>query len=165
MAEQSNHFDAQGRAVMVDVSDKQPTRRIATAAGTIRMNAAAFEAVSTGTATKGDVLGVARVAGIMATKQTASLIPLCHPITTEKASVDFELNAQAKTVRATCTVQTHGKTGVEMEALCGVNIALLTVYDMCKALDKGMLLYDICLLEKQGGKSGLYRRKDETHEG
>lgn len=159
MENSSNHFDAGGRAVMVDVSGKEPTRREATAGGSIRMNKAAFAAVSAGTAQKGDVLGVARIAGIMAVKKTAHLIPLCHPLATEKASVEFMLDEKQHTITATCTVQTEGKTGVEMEALCGVSVALLTVYDMCKALDKGMEITGIALLEKTGGKSGDYKKE------
>lgn len=158
MANKPNHFDAAGNAIMVDVSEKESTRRIATAVGCIRMNKDAFSAVKEGTAKKGDVLGVARVAGILATKQTAHLIPLCHPLLTEKASIDFTLQEEDYTVTALCTVQTHGKTGVEMEALCGVNIALLTIYDMCKAVDRGMEITGVSLLEKQGGKSGHYRK-------
>ena len=153
-----NHFDRAGNAVMVDVSGKEITLRIATAEGKIRMSEAAFAAVSGGTAAKGDVLGVARVAGIMALKRTAELIPLCHPVMTEKATVDFELRPDECAVCATCTVQTAGKTGVEMEALTGVSVALLTMYDMCKALDCGMTIEGIALLEKSGGKSGRYRR-------
>lgn len=156
MANTLSHFNQQGQAHMVDVSEKVPSRRIATAQGSIRMNKDAFAAVEAGTAKKGDVLGVARLAGIMATKQTSHLIPLCHPLPIEKVTIDFTLDMPTQSVCAHCTVQTSGKTGVEMEALCGVNIALLTIYDMCKALDKGMELYDICLLEKQGGKSGHY---------
>lgn len=143
---------------MVDVSAKASTVRVAVAEGRIRMNAAAFGAVAAGSVQKGDVLGAARIAGIMATKQTAALIPLCHVVGIEKAAVDFTLEPGSRSVRAVCTVQTSGKTGVEMEALCGVNLALLTIYDMCKALDKGMELCDIHLLEKQGGKSGPYQR-------
>lgn len=165
MTGQSNHFNEHGEAIMVDVSEKESTRRIAVATGRIRMNGAAFKAVVEGTARKGDVLGVARVAGIMATKRTAELIPLCHPLMTEKASIDFELDHENRSVIGICTVQTHGKTGVEMEALCGLNVALLTVYDMCKALDKGMELYGIHLVEKQGGKSGHYRWEDGIDEG
>lgn len=159
MSQQSNHFDAGGNAVMVDVSQKPATKRIATAEGKIRMNPTAFQALSQGTAAKGDVLGVARLAGIMAVKQTSQLIPLCHPLMTEKAEIEFHLHPETQTICVACTVQTHGKTGVEMEALCGVNIALLTIYDMCKALDKEMCLFDIRLLEKQGGKSGFFRNQ------
>lgn len=164
MAEQSNHFDPCGHAVMVDVSEKASTLRIAVAGGRIHMNEAAFSAVCAGTVQKGDVLGVARLAGIMAVKQTPHLIPLCHPLLTEKASVDFMLDDAARTISVTCTVQTQSKTGVEMEALCGASIALLTIYDMCKALDKGMEIADIRLLEKQGGKSGPYYREDTPHD-
>lgn len=152
------HFDKAGNAVMVDVSAKQETSRIAVAQGKITMNDVAFLAVSSGTAKKGDVLNVARVAAIMAVKKTADLIPMCHPLMTEKASVDFEFDEPNNTVVARCTVQTSGKTGVEMEALTGVTVALLTVYDMCKAVDREMVMSDICLLEKQGGKSGVFKR-------
>ena len=153
-----NHFDNEGNAVMVDVSEKESTLRIAAAGGKISMNQAAFEAVSGGTAAKGDVLGVARVAGILALKRTAELIPLCHPLMTEKAAIDFELRPEEGAVYATCTVQISGKTGVEMEALTGVSVALLTIYDMCKAVDRGMTIEGIAVLEKSGGKSGDYRR-------
>lgn len=155
-----NHFDAEGKAVMVNVGAKQATQRIAVARGRIKMNAKAFEALASGSVQKGDVLGIARIAGIMGAKQTANLIPLCHPIAAENALIDFELDAAQHSVAAVCTVQTYGKTGVEMEALCGANISLLTIYDMCKALDKGMVIYDVCLLEKQGGKSGTYTRHE-----
>lgn len=161
MSEKLTHFDEAGRAVMVDISAKTPTARVATATGKITMSPAAFAAVRAGTAVKGDVLGVARVAGIMGLKQTAGLIPLCHPVATEKAGIEFELLPQENTVAVFCTVQTSGKTGVEMEALTGVNIALLTIYDMCKALDKGMEMHGICLLTKTGGKSGTYLRNKE----
>ena len=160
-----NHFDEAGKAVMVDVSDKDVTRRVAVAQGRICMSAEAFAVVAQGTAPKGDVLGVARLAGIMATKKTASLIPLCHPIVTEKAQVDFFLQEKSQSVMAECTVQTTGKTGVEMEALCGVSVALLTIYDMCKAIDRGMEMGSIHLVEKQGGKSGHYRAEGHIYEG
>lgn len=156
MKQKLTHFDTDGNAVMVDVSQKQETPRIATACGKIKMNEAAFAALSEGTVKKGDVLGVARVAGLMGLKQTASLIPLCHPIPTEKASIEFEVIPKKQEVHVLCTVQTTGKTGVEMEALMGTNITLLTIYDMCKALDKSMEISDICLLKKTGGKSGEY---------
>lgn len=161
-----SHFDAAGKAVMVDVSQKVETVRRAVASGKISMNAAAFEAVCKGKASKGDVLGVARIAGIMATKQTAHLIPLCHPVATEKAEIEFAYLPKEKTIKAMCTVITSGKTGVEMEALTGVTITLLTIYDMCKAVDKGMQMFDIRLEEKQGGKSGQYVRetKEEWYE-
>lgn len=156
--QQSNHFDSEGKAVMVDVSFKEATQRRAVAGGSIYMNAAAFCAVAGGTAKKGDVLGVARVAGIMAVKKTPHLIPLCHPIAVQNVHIDFVLNEANSCVEAFCTVQTYGQTGVEMEALCGVSLALLTIYDMCKALDKEMKIEAVCLLEKQGGKSGGYVR-------
>lgn len=159
------HFDAAGQAVMVDVSDKEETRRVAVAGGCIKMNREAFTAVAEGTAEKGDVLGTARIAGIMATKRTASLIPLCHPLLTEKVSLDFELSPESCTVQVRCTVQTYGKTGVEMEALCGASVALLTVYDMCKAVDRAMIITDVMLLEKSGGKSGVFRRDGDKNEG
>ena len=154
------HFDAAGNAVMVDVSGKAVTAREATARGIITMNAEAFAAVERGTVKKGDVLGVARIAGIMATKRTSELIPLCHPLPLTKVSVDFTLLPERQAVEAVCTVKTTGVTGVEMEALTGVSAALLTVYDMCKAVDKGMELGEIGLVEKTGGKSGHYVRAE-----
>ena len=148
------HFDASGNAVMVDVSEKTVTFREATAHGIITMNAEAFAAVES------DVLGVARIAGIMATKRTSELIPLCHPLPLTKVSVDFRLLPERQAVEALCTVKTAGVTGVEMEALTGVSTALLTIYDMCKAVDKGMELGEIHLVEKTGGKSGHYIRAE-----
>lgn len=161
MEQQGNHFDDKGNAIMVDVSKKEATLRIAKAEGYIKMNEAAYHVVEGGTSKKGDVLGTARLAGIMAVKQTSNLIPLCHPLSIEKASIEFDKDPSKRCVRAECTVQTTGKTGVEMEALCGVNVALLTIYDMCKALDRGMEMYGISLIEKSGGKSGHYRRNEE----
>ena len=157
------HFDAAGNAVMVDVSGKPVTAREAVARGVITMNEAAFAALAGGTVQKGDVLGVARVAGIMATKHTSDLIPLCHPLPLTKAALDFRLLPERRAVEARCTVRTSGVTGVEMEALTGVSTALLTFYDMCKALDKGMELGEICLESKSGGKSGPYRRAGGSH--
>ena len=157
------HFDAAGNAVMVDVSGKPVTAREAVARGVITMNEAAFAALAGGTVQKGDVLGVARVAGIMATKHTSDLIPLCHPLPLTKAALDFRLLPERRAVEARCTVRTSGVTGVEMEALTGVSTALLTIYDMCKALDKGMELGEICLASKSGGKSGPYRRAGGSH--
>lgn len=154
MKHELTHFDAAGKAAMVDVSGKRETERTAVARGSVTMNRAAFDAVKNGTAEKGDVIGVARVAGIMAAKRTAELIPLCHPLMLEKIGLDFELDEPALSVRAICTVRLHGKTGVEMEALTGVSVALLTIYDMCKAVDKTMVLNQIYLAEKSGGKSG-----------
>lgn len=157
--EKLTHFDAQGRAAMVDVTEKPDTERTAVAKGSMRMNEAAFDAIRQGSAEKGDVLGVARVAGIMAAKKTADLIPLCHPLGLTKVSVDFELHPETLTVDAACTAKLSGKTGVEMEALTGVSVALLTIYDMCKALDKGMVMTDIYLAEKTGGKSGRFQNR------
>jgi len=149
-----NHFDKNGNAIMVDVSEKPVTARTAVAVGNIRVSPEIINAVQNGTAQKGDVLGVARVAGIMATKRTSELIPLTHPLPLTKVSVDFAVDAEAGTITATCTAKTDGKTGVEMEALTGASVALLTVYDMCKAIDKRMCIENIHLLEKHGGKSG-----------
>lgn len=154
------HFDAAGKAAMVDVGEKPRTRRQAVAAGRIRMSRSAFEQVQRGTADKGDVLGVARVAGIMAVKRTADLIPLCHTLLIEKAAVDFSLDEAGLEIEAVCTVKTTGVTGVEMEALTGVSAALLTIYDMCKAADKGMVMTGIRLVEKTGGKSGTWRAEE-----
>ena len=143
---------------MVDVTGKEPTYRTAVAEGTIKVTRPILEAITGRTAAKGDVLGVARVAGIMAAKRTWELIPLCHPLLLSHLSVDFEILEEACAVRATCTVKLSGKTGVEMEALTGVSVSLLTIYDMCKAIDKGMELGDIHLVHKEGGKSGVYDR-------
>lgn len=148
------HFDGRGNAVMVDVGEKGDTVREARARGKIRMNQEAFLAVEQGSAKKGDVLGVARVAGIMAAKRTPDLIPLCHLLALTKVAVDFSLDPERREVEAVCTVRCTGKTGVEMEALTGVSVALLTVYDMCKAVDKAMIISGIYLEEKRGGKSG-----------
>ena len=162
MGDKLTHFDEKGNAVMVDVSEKAPTVRVATARGTIRVNEKIMEALLSGNVKKGDVLGVARVAGIMGVKQTSSLIPMCHTLLIQKASVDFEIDEEAGEVTAVCTVKTKGETGVEMEALTGVNIALLTIYDMCKAIDKGMVMEDIHLVSKSGGKSGDFRFGQES---
>lgn len=148
------HFDAQGQAHMVDVGDKAHTARVARAAGSITMLPATFALVRDGNAKKGDVLGVARIAGIQASKRTSDLIPLCHPIALTKVSVDFALDEANNRVDCEVTARTTGQTGVEMEALTAVSVALLTVYDMCKAVDRGMRIDGIRLLEKAGGKSG-----------
>ncbi len=153
-----NHFDADGNAVMVDVSEKSPTVRVAVAEGTIRLTPPILAAITGRTAAKGDVLGVAQVAGIMATKRTGDLIPLCHPLALSHSAIEFTILEEECAVRATCTVKLTGKTGVEMEALTGVSVSLLTIYDMCKALDKGMEITDIHLVHKEGGKSGSYDR-------
>ncbi len=148
------HFDNSGNAIMVDVTDKDITERIAIAKGKIRVNKDVFEAIKNGTSKKGDVLGVARVAGIMATKRTSDLIPMCHVLMITKSSVDFEAFEEKLEIEATCTIKVSGKTGVEMEALMGVTVSLLTIYDMCKAMDKTMEIGEIYLYKKTGGKSG-----------
>jgi len=153
-----SHIDDSGKAVMVDVSEKAETRREAVASGIIKMSRECYELLKSGKHAKGEVLGTARIAGIMGAKRTAELIPLCHILNLTGVSVDFETNDEECSVKAICTVKTVGKTGVEMEALTGVNIALLTIYDMCKAADKGMTMGDIGLCRKSGGKSGLYIR-------
>jgi cyclic pyranopterin phosphate synthase len=148
------HFDAQGQAHMVDVSAKEATHRVARASGVIRMQPETFTLVASGQAKKGDVIGVARIAAIQAAKRTADLVPLCHPLPITRVSVDFELDEARAEVRCTAQVETLGRTGVEMEALTAVQIGLLTVYDMCKAADRGMVMGDIRVLHKSGGKSG-----------
>lgn len=150
------HFDAQGQAHMVDVGAKPATHRIAVAEGRITMQPATLAIIQSGTAKKGDVLGIARIAGIMAAKKTSDLIPLCHPLALTRVAVDFELLPETSSVRCLATVETVGPTGVEMEALTAVQVALLTVYDMCKAVDKGMVLEGIRVLEKHGGKTGSF---------
>lgn len=152
------HFDGEGNAWMVDVSEKKDTVREAVAAGSIFMSAECFEKVRTGGMAKGDVLGVARIAGIMGAKKTSDLIPLCHILNLTKLSVEFELHEEKHEIRAFCTAKTTGRTGVEMEALTGVSTALLTIYDMCKAVDKTMEIGQIALLRKSGGKSGDFVR-------
>lgn len=154
MNDQLTHLDDQGNAIMVDVSAKAATSRKAVAQGCIQVIPAILSALTAGENPKGDVLAAARIAGIMAAKNTSGLIPLCHPLMITHCTVDFTLDAVASTITATCTVKVGGKTGVEMEALTGVSVALLTIYDMCKALDKGMVISDIHLLTKSGGKSG-----------
>lgn len=155
-----NHFDGAGNAVMVDVSEKEITARTAVATGSIHVCAEVIDAVQNGTAKKGDVLGVARVAGIQAAKRTSELIPMCHPLFLTSCSVDFTISEAEKTITALCTARTDGKTGVEMEALTGVSAALLTIYDMCKAIDKSMCISDVHLVSKQGGKSGEFHYGD-----
>jgi cyclic pyranopterin phosphate synthase len=148
------HFDAGGQAHMVDVGAKNETQRVAVAAGTIRMLPATLALVQSGNAKKGDVLGVARIAAIMAAKRTSDLVPLCHPLALTRVAVDFEIDAAADSVHCRAQVETYGKTGVEMEALTAVQLGLLTIYDMCKAADRGMVMTNIRVLEKHGGKSG-----------
>lgn len=157
------HFDLKGNAIMVDVSEKKETAREATAVGRILMSEECFQMVKTGGMKKGDVLGVARIAGIMGAKRTSELIPLCHILNLTGVEVEFELQPEICAIEVRCTAKTVGKTGVEMEALTGVNITLLTIYDMCKAVDRGMLIEDIHLLRKSGGKSGVWEA-EELHE-
>ena len=157
---QLTHFDAQGQAHMVDVAAKASTHRVAMATGRIEMLPATLAIIESGTAKKGDVLGIARIAGIQAAKKTSDLIPLCHPLALTRVAIEFEV-AQADSTRAcsvvcTATVETVGPTGVEMEALTAVQVALLTIYDMCKAVDRGMTMTGVKLMEKHGGKSGSY---------
>ncbi|WP_238371251.1 cyclic pyranopterin monophosphate synthase MoaC [Heliomarina baculiformis] len=153
------HFDAKGDAHMVDVSDKPSTARVATAEGWVKMARETFEIISEGRAKKGDVLGVARLAGIMGAKKTPELVPLCHPLPITKVSIDLELDADLPGVRITATVKTTGQTGVEMEALTAVSTSALTVYDMAKAVDKAMEIGGIRVVLKDGGKSGRYEAK------
>jgi cyclic pyranopterin phosphate synthase len=148
------HFDAGGLAHMVDVGAKNETHRVAVAGGTIRMAPETLAIIQAGTAKKGDVLGIARVAAIMAAKKTSDLIPLCHPLSLTRVTVNFDIDAPGASVTCTVQVETVGKTGVEMEALTGVQVGLLTIYDMCKAVDRGMVITDVRVLEKHGGKSG-----------
>jgi cyclic pyranopterin phosphate synthase len=154
MSSPLTHFDAQGQAHMVDVSAKSETHRVARATGTIRMQPATLALIREGTAKKGDVIGVARIAAIQAAKRTADLVPLCHPLPITRVAVEFEIEEATSSVRCTAQVETLGRTGVEMEALTAVQVGLLTVYDMCKAADRGMVMDGIRVLEKHGGKSG-----------
>ncbi|WP_415337538.1 cyclic pyranopterin monophosphate synthase MoaC [Clostridium perfringens] len=150
------HFDNKGNAVMVDVSNKNETERIAIATGTVKASSETIELIKSGQIGKGDVLGVARVAGIMAMKNTSNLIPMCHPVMITGSSIDFEIDSEKNEIRITATSKVVHKTGVEMEALTGVSIAALTIYDMCKAVDKRMVIGDINLVKKLGGKSGEF---------
>jgi cyclic pyranopterin phosphate synthase len=151
------HFDAAGQAHMVDVGAKNETERVARAAGRIRMQPSTLALIRDGSAKKGDVLGIARIAAIQGAKRTGDLIPLCHPIPLTRVAVEFTIDEGASTVSCETVAQTVGRTGVEMEALTAVGVALLTIYDMCKAVDRGMVIEDIRLLEKMGGKSGHWR--------
>ena len=158
-ADQLTHFDARGAARMVDVGEKAPTHRIARASGRITMRAATLKVIAAGTAKKGDVLGIARIAAIQAAKRTADLIPLCHALALTKVDVVFRLDKKDRAVECQTTVETIGRTGVEMEALTATAVGLLTIYDMCKAVDRGMRLQDVSLLEKRGGRSGVWSAK------
>ncbi|MBT9489085.1 MAG: cyclic pyranopterin monophosphate synthase MoaC [Rubrivivax sp.] len=148
------HFDAAGQAHMVDVAGKDVTHRVARATGHIRMRPATFELVAQGQARKGDVIGIARIAAIQGAKRTADLVPLCHPLPITRVTVDFELDTAAHSIHCHAQVETLGRTGVEMEALCAVQVGLLTIYDMCKAADRGMVIDGVRVLEKSGGRSG-----------
>ena len=150
------HFDSRGNAIMVDVSAKEVTVRTAVAEGIISMNGEAMNAVLGGTVKKGDVFPVSRVAGIMAAKRCADLVPLCHPLNFDECTIDFSVDEKKNEIEAYCKVKLSGKTGAEMEALTGVSVALLTIYDMCKALDRAMVIGNIRLMEKSGGRSGHY---------
>ena len=166
---QFTHFDSAGQAHMVDVGEKADTHRIAVASGQILMRPETLKLIRQGDSKKGDVIGIARIAAIQAAKKTADLIPLCHPLMLSRVAVDFELidlpqvgqpmpHDERSAIRCTATVEVTGKTGVEMEALTAVQVGLLTIYDMCKAVDRGMTMTDIQLMEKHGGKSGSFRR-------
>ncbi|HET7729792.1 MAG TPA: cyclic pyranopterin monophosphate synthase MoaC [Usitatibacter sp.] len=156
MTEKLTHFDERGAAHMVDVGAKAETHRVAVASGWIRMQPATFEIVKAGTAKKGDVLGVARIAAIQAAKRTSELIPLCHPVPLTSVAVEFALDAAGSRIECRARVECNARTGVEMEALTAVQVGLLTIYDMCKAVDRGMTMESIRVLEKRGGKSGAY---------
>lgn len=160
MAENLTHFDASGQAHMVDVGDKPSTARVAIASGVIRLSSISMDKVVQGDSKKGDVLGIARIAGIMAAKQTGQLIPLCHPIGLTRVALEFHLDHDKKQIQCTATTQTVGQTGVEMEAMTAVSVALLTIYDMLKAVDRSMVIGSIQLEEKLGGKSGHWKRTD-----
>jgi cyclic pyranopterin phosphate synthase len=157
-----NHFDDGGRAVMVDVGAKEPTRRTAVACATVFMKKETAAAIGAGGMKKGDVLGIARIAGIAAAKRTCDLIPLAHPIALSSAAIDFEVDGERGTVVVTSTVKAFDRTGVEMEAMVSASVAALTVYDMCKGADRGISIGDVSLLSKEGGRSGAYRRKPPT---
>jgi cyclic pyranopterin phosphate synthase len=152
------HFNESGAAYMIDVSDKILSQRVAIAEGYIEMHADTLAMILEGSHQKGDVLGIARIAGIMASKKTSELIPLCHPLSLTHVNIDLQPEVQHQRIRCEVTVKTTGQTGVEMEALTAVQVSLLTIYDMCKAVDRGMTLQSIRLLEKSGGKSGAWRR-------
>jgi len=156
------HFNQAGEALMVDVSGKETTKRVAVAEGRIKMLPSTLSLIQEGGHKKGDVLGIARIAGIMAAKKTSDLIPLCHPLTLTKVSIDFDVLEQDVAVQCRAQVTTSGQTGVEMEALTAVQVALLTIYDMCKAVDRGMVMNQVKLLEKAGGKSGHWLRENDV---
>lgn len=156
------HLDSNGHAVMVDLSEKPVSQREATAQGEITVSAKVMQAIESGGTAKGDVLNIARIAGIMGAKKTSDLIPLCHPLPLTNLSISFHVQTSERKIKAVCTAKTQHITGVEMEAITGVSIALLTIYDMCKAIDKDMVISNIHLVQKSGGKSGLYVRDTPT---
>ena len=158
MSEELTHFNREGKAVMVDISEKPPTVRQAVAGGKVQMRPETLQQILTLKTKKGDVFAVARLAGIMAAKQTSSLIPLCHPLPLSAVEIDFDSDPQQGEVTISAMAKVTGQTGIEMEALTAVSIAALTIYDMCKAIDRGMVIKDICLLKKSGGKSGSFTR-------
>ena len=162
---QFNHFDSNGNAIMADISAKEPSLRIAVAKGLISVNENIIQAIKSGGTKKGDVLGVARIAGITGAKKTSDLIPLCHALSFDTCSIDFNILEETRQIEAVCTVKLFGKTGAEMEALTGVSFALLTIYDMCKSLDRGMVISNIQLMEKSGGASGHYIRSASSDAG
>lgn len=162
MSDKLTHFNEEGHAIMVDVTDKVATQREAVAKGKIVVSQEIIDRIKNNEIEKGDVLGIARIAGIMAVKKTSELIPLCHPLFISKCAIDFEINETKGYIEASCTVKVDQKTGVEMEALTGVNVALLTIYDMCKAIDKKMELTDIRLCYKSGGKSGVFVNEERS---
>jgi len=159
MSDQLTHFDKQGQAHMVDVGGKAETHRIAVSSGLIRMQPETLRLIAEGGHKKGDVLGIARIAGIMAAKKTSDLVPLCHPLPLTHVSIEFDIDSEHSLINATCRAETRGQTGVEMEALCAVQTALLTIYDMCKAVDRGMVIDQVRLEHKAGGKSGEWNRE------
>ncbi|MGY8975449.1 MAG: cyclic pyranopterin monophosphate synthase MoaC [Alphaproteobacteria bacterium] len=154
------HFDNDGKAIMVDISDKNVTERLASAISSISMNEQTLNMIKSGNAKKGDVLGIARIAGIMAAKKTSELIPLCHPISLSSVTIDFEIDDNTNSINIICNCKLNGKTGLEMEALTAVSIAALTIYDMCKAVDREMTITKTQLTYKSGGKSGTFKRDD-----
>lgn len=160
---QFTHFDREGQAHMVDVGEKAETHRIAKASGNIHMQPETLQLILSGSSKKGDVLGIARIAAIQGSKRTSDLIPLCHPISLTKVGVEFEIEQDKSTIHCTVTAETVGRTGVEMEALTATSVALLTIYDMCKAVDRGMVIRDIRLLEKLGGKSGHWKENPKKN--
>ena len=159
-----NHFDENGNAIMVDVGDKQVSKREAIACGTIIVNETILNHIQHNQIKKGDVLNVARIAGIMAVKRTSDLIPMCHPLMITHSSITYEIDEEQSTIQAICKVATDGKTGVEMEALTGVQVCLLTIFDMCKAVDKNMCITDCYVIEKRGGKSGEFIHSRQNNE-